>query len=149
MHFQPIRHWLLLILAGLSLSFSLSLTARPAQAAFAVCRGDPIFWLSDGTFWRATIVIAADPAQVRQVAYDIHVPAGVTLTRVIYTGGALQDKELVRVIADAPPGIYRTDVTVQFWTGTTAVVLSAGEAGRLSLAGGDQTAVVVSVTQLP
>ena len=146
MPFQLIRHWLLPLLAGLSLS--LSLTAQPAQAAFAVCRGDPLFWLSDGTFWRASIVIAADPAQVRQVAYDIHVPAGITLVRVLYTGGALQGKELVRVSADAPPGTYRTDTTVQFWTDTTAEILSAVEGGRLALAGGDQTAVVVSVTRL-
>lgn len=101
----------LLILMGLLLVV-VSLYAQSASAALRACRADPIVWLSNGESVQMTAQIATDANDVRRITYTLHVPEGIEVERIIYTGGALSSKEEVVFVADMPPHHYRTDTVV-------------------------------------
>src|SRR5215208_194902 len=58
-----------------------------AAALLTHCRTDPIFALSNGDQITVTLDISADEANVRNVMYVVHVPAGVTVKRATFTAG--------------------------------------------------------------
>jgi hypothetical protein len=93
------------------------------SAALVKCRTDPIFMLSNGDKLTVTLDISADAMSIRNVTYLIHVPAGVTVQRVTYTGGGLGTKEMYKVYQDSPAKTYTTDslVTTQN-TGSVPVI---------------------------
>ena len=94
-----------------------------ASAMLAKCRTDPIFALSNGDQVAITLNIDADASYVRNVTYVLHVPAGVTVTKVTYTAGGIGTKEVYKVYQDGPANTYTTDtlVTTQN-TGSVTVV---------------------------
>ena len=90
----------------------LALPATTASAALVRCRLDPIFVLSNGDIVNVTVDIGTDPAQVTNIHYVLHVPAGVTVKEVIHTGRGLRIHETTRVYQDSPAGGYLSDTVV-------------------------------------
>ncbi len=100
-----------------------ALPTMQASAMLARCRTDPIFKLSNGDTINVTLDISTDAVNVRNVTYIVHVPAGVTVTKVTYTAGGLGTKEMYKVYQDSAPKIYTTDTVVTTQnTGSIAVV---------------------------
>lgn len=99
------------------------LPTMQASAAFRKCRTDPIFKLSNGDVINITLELNTDASTIRNVLYILHVPAGVTITKVTYTAGGIGTKETYKVYQDSPAKTYTTDtlVTTQN-TGSVAMV---------------------------
>jgi hypothetical protein len=76
------------------------------------CRTDPIFKLSNGDVINITLDISTDVSNIRNVTYFLHVPAGVTVTKVTYTAGGIGSKEMYKVYQDSPAKTYTTDTVV-------------------------------------
>ena len=94
-----------------------------ASAALVKCRTDPIFVLSNGDTLNVTLDISTDAANVRNVTYIVHVPAGVTVKKVTYTAGGLGTKEMYKIYQDSPFKTYTTDtVATTQNTGTVAII---------------------------
>lgn len=103
------RLYMMIALLGVAVLLQQPLTVA---AAIRSCRADPIVWLSNGDTIQMTVEIAADVADVQGILYTLHAPVGVTVDRIVYTGGALQNKEEVVFVADQAPGHYVTDTVV-------------------------------------
>lgn len=92
----------------------LALPAMQASAAMARCRVDPHFHLSNGDMVTVTLDVGTDIANIRNINYILHVPAGVTVTKVTYT--AKSDKKVVNetyiVYQDSGAKTYTTDTVV-------------------------------------
>jgi hypothetical protein len=100
-----------------------ALPSMQASAILAHCRIDPIFKLSNGDVINITLDISTDAANVRNVTYIVHVPSGVTVTKVTYTAGGMGIKEMYKVYQDSPAKTYTTDaVTTTQNTGNIAVI---------------------------
>jgi hypothetical protein len=106
-------------------SLMVILLAMPTGEAFAAlrsCRTDPIFKLSNGDILTVTLEIGTDAANVKNVIYVLHVPAGVKVTQVVFTDGGIGRKEIYRVYQDSPANTYTTDTVVTTLnTGTVTV----------------------------
>jgi hypothetical protein len=125
------------------------LQVRPAQAAFAVCRGDPIVALSNGLTLRMAVEIEAPGSEVGSVIYTLHAPPGVYIRSIAYTGGELRLKEIVRLVNDAPAGTYRTDTVVKMLTPSVAGVLAHVDGKRVDSQAYGLTGEILSVTLTP
>ena len=90
------------------------LPAVQASAAMSACRIDPHFKLSNGDMITVTLDIGTDVANVRNIHYILHVPAGVTVTNVTYTAKSTTKaiNETYVVIQDSPAKTYTTDTVV-------------------------------------
>jgi hypothetical protein len=113
MHLRPrLRRGALagaLLLAGIATG---PLAVGTASAHTAVCRSDPMFYMSNGYKLDVTADIGTRQSDVRMVTYNVHVPIGVTISHAVYTGGPFVNKERVAVFADNPAGAYDTDTVV-------------------------------------
>jgi hypothetical protein len=89
----------------------LSPTAN-VSAALVRCRTDPIFVLSNGDMISVTLDISTTAANVRNISYDLHVPAGVTVKKVAYTAINLRIPESYRVYQDSPAKTYTVNTVV-------------------------------------
>jgi len=78
------RHAAALLAAGLLINSPL---VRVAHADIGGCRSDPVVVLSNGVVVDLSAVIADDAADVRGVAYTLHVPAGLRAVSVAPSGG--------------------------------------------------------------
>jgi hypothetical protein len=96
----------LALLVGALLS---AVLAQKATAGLRACRADPIVWLSNGQVVQMIVQIAAPADDVRQITYTLHAPHGTTVTRIMYTGGALSSKEQVYLVSDMPHNQYAID----------------------------------------
>jgi hypothetical protein len=103
--FRFIQFFVLLVLM-------LVFSSTSASAALVRCRTDPIFKLSNGDIVTVTLDIGTDAANVKNVTYILHVPAGVRVTQVIYTDGGIGRKETYKVFQDSPARTYTTDTVV-------------------------------------
>ena len=114
------RSWIVAIVFLLAI---ILLAGMPGavEAALDSCRGDPIVYLSNGATVRMSVQVSTSAANVERVVYTLHAPAGTSITRIIYTGGPLKDKEQVVFRADAKPGTYATDTVVHTKAGRAAV----------------------------
>jgi hypothetical protein len=110
-----------------------------AGATITGCGGcpsfDPIVTLSDGTSIRAWVQVDDSVSDVQKIDYTLHIPAGLGVRDVSYSGPAPQT---MQVIADgAKGGAYRTDTLVT--TGAAAVPVVASTTvnghGNQSLSG--------------
>lgn len=99
--------------------------AAQASAAMSRCRTDPIFTLSNGDVVTVILDVGTDPANVKEVSYILHVPAGVTPTRIEFTPGILGEKEKFQVIQDSPDGFYTSDSVLKTTKVKTAVEVTA------------------------
>ena len=69
----------------------------PAQTASAVldpCRGDPIFSLSNNTTLTVDVTIGTSESKVQKVIYTLHLPAGVSVNSVVYTGDLIDKNHI-------------------------------------------------------
>jgi hypothetical protein len=88
----------------------LILPSGQASAAMRGCRADPIFTLSNGDYLAVILEIGTPADNVKNIHYILHLPPGVTVTRVIYTGGPRQAlKETYVVDQGGPANTYTVD----------------------------------------
>jgi len=90
----------------------LLLPTSHASAALVRCRTDPIFLLSNGDVINVTVAVSTDAASIRHITYVLHVPAGVTVKRVVYTAINLRLHEMYEVRQDSPTRTYTTSTVV-------------------------------------
>ncbi|GEM_PF-1755297 len=96
-----------------------------ASAAIDECRGDPVLVLSNGKTMTIAAVIGTSVSDVKEVEYVVHVPRGVKLVRVEWTGDpALVAKEELEFHDDAKPGQYTSDTVVETKTKQVAVTVT-------------------------
>jgi hypothetical protein len=91
---------------------ALLLSTTNAFAALVRCRTDPIFTLSNGVVVSVTPDIGTAPANVRNISYVLHVPAGVTVKNVAYTAVSLRIPEHYQVRQDSAAKTYKVDTVV-------------------------------------
>jgi hypothetical protein len=104
-----------ILLAGLALLIASAIGAPStptATAGLRACRADPVILLSNGEIVQTDVAIMTDAANVEQVVYTLHVPAGVAVISVIYTPSEIGHKEVVRFIDDMPPYQYMNDTVI-------------------------------------
>lgn len=102
-------------LVGFSLLVAATISAPTtpiASAGMRACRADPVILLSNGEIVQTDVAIMADAAEVQQVLYTLHLPAGIQVVSVIYTPSEIGHKEVVRFVDDMPPYQYMTDTMV-------------------------------------
>ena len=146
---DSLRHRRILGLAALTLaSLTFSMAPGSASASIILCRTDPIVQLSDGTVIKLQAAISDDPADVQQISYTVHAPAGTTMRQVTTTGGAFDGKEVIRFVADDQATNF--DTTTVISTGARNVpvtvqtsVPSVGD-GSASGQSGDSLSVHIS-----
>ena len=98
-----IRFAAALITLGLLATTAMGSTA---SAQIIGCRTDPQVFLSNGMRVELSDAVNADAVDVDEVVYTLHLPVGVTPTRVVYTGRGLFGKETLLVFSDNPDGQY-------------------------------------------
>lgn len=101
-----------LIYLFILLVIMLALPTMQASAALVRCRVDPIFNLSNGDIITVTLDIATDAANVKNIHYILHLPAGVTVTKVTYPAARQVTSETYVVKQDSPAKTYTTDTVV-------------------------------------
>jgi hypothetical protein len=133
---------------------ALAVTAFPtvsASARLAKCRTDPIFYLSNGEKVTIILDIDTEESQVQNVNYVLHVPAGVKVTKVVFTAGGIGRKETYKSIQDSPDYTYTTETTVTTRGGPFAVTatssLISGVIASASGFNGDLLVVTLVQTQ--
>lgn len=123
-----------------------ALPTMQASASLAKCRTDPIFWLSNGDKLTVTLDISADVANVTGATYVLHVPAGVTVTKVVYNGKKL-GTESYKVYQDGIAKTYKTDVLVTTKNnGTVAMAATAKLNSNYTNSASGNTGTYVTVT---
>ena len=124
--------WAAVVVAAGALS-----TARSAPRAHAMqaCFTDPIVDLSNGQQVDLSATIDDTSGDVTAVAYSLVLPAGVTPTRVVYTGGAFAFKESLayRNARDSAPK-YASETLVKTATQGIAVTAQTRVTGPLGVA---------------
>lgn len=114
-----------ILTAGLLVS---PLLAPRAHAIIGGCGGDPVVVLSNGATIDLSTTADTDAANVRQITYTLHAPAGTSLVSVTSLGV----REVLYFDADNGPGVYdsvtRVDASTRDATATTttSVVLPGG-----------------------
>jgi hypothetical protein len=119
----------------LAMLLALGFISSTASAGLDACRADPLIVLSDGSRISVSVRINTSAEDIQQVEYVLHVPRGLSIQKIVYTGGALRDKERVTLIADNPPGVFITETTV------TAEVVNARVSVWMRLSGGVSSTV--------
>lgn len=84
-----------------------------AQAAFQLCRTDPIVTLSNGDVVSIYVEIATEPSDIERIDYKLHVAKGVTATSIVYLGAELGLVENLVVVQDGKPDEYKSETTVR------------------------------------
>lgn len=91
----------------------LALPSGYASAALRGCRTDPIFRLSNGEVITITLNIDTQAHNISNIHYVLHLPAGVAVKNVAYSGGLRQAmKETYVVYQGGPAKTYTTDTVL-------------------------------------
>ena len=128
----------------------LALPSAQASAILVHCRTDPIFKLSNGDVINVTLDISTADINVRNVTYILHIPAGVTLSKVTYTAGGMGTKEMYKVYQDSPAKTYTIDTVVTTQnTGSVAVIATTrlNATYAQSISGYNGQHLIVTVTK--
>lgn len=96
-----------------------------AQAGAIGCRTDPIVTLSNGDVLTILVDVNAAASAVKRIDYTLHVPKGVTITKIVYTGSSLGLVENLTLRQDAKKE-YQSETVV-------SVAKSVGVAATLTL----------------
>jgi fermentation-respiration switch protein FrsA (DUF1100 family) len=107
--------------AALSIALLLAPAHSPAAQAYDFCRSDPAVVLSDGATVDLSADIADSLADVRDVSYILHIPAGTRVLAWVGTDGLMGLRESFQARADAAPGAYASVTTVTTATPHIAV----------------------------
>jgi hypothetical protein len=92
-------------------------------SAAAACRSDPVVTLSNGTQVTLYEDIYDSASDVSSISYELHVPGGVTVQSVVYSGSVATNLQTINVIADEKAGSYDTYTVVR--TNTPYAVITA------------------------
>jgi hypothetical protein len=140
------------LLAGALLAAPLAGTAR---ASLTYCTSDPVITLSNGAVLDLDATIADSTADVQQVTYVVHAPAGTRMLTLVKTGGLMGLKETVQFSATDPANTYDTTTTVSTGqkgvavTASTKVVSALGVTlGFKSISGLSGQTLLVHITSL-
>jgi hypothetical protein len=114
-HLQPV---VCTLFGALLLSL---LGVQNAQAQISGCRSDPKVSLSNGGLVTLTATSSLSISQVSSITYELHIPAGQTVTNVAYTGGAYAGKEKLTWFADDAAGTYNSMTTLSASSGSASV----------------------------
>jgi hypothetical protein len=134
-----------------TIMLTITIPTSTVSARLVRCRADPIFYLSNGDKVTVILDIDTDASNVRNVNYVIHVPAGVKITRAVFTAGGIGRKETYQAIQDGSVGVYITEtvVTTQGAGGPVAITatssISGGTSASASGFNGDK--LIVTLTQ--
>lgn len=91
----------------------LVLPTGQASAALRGCRTDPIFRLSNGDVIAVTLEVGTPAHNISNIHYILHIPPGVAVLGVTYTGGPRQAiKETYVVYKDSVAKTYITGTVV-------------------------------------
>ncbi len=85
---------------------------RHTQAMMAMCRSDVSIRLHSSATLTLSVSIADSVADVRQVTYSVHIPAGQRVRAISWTGAQFKGKKNIQVFADNSAGAYDTDAVV-------------------------------------
>jgi hypothetical protein len=107
--------------AVLAVALLLAPARAPAAQAIDICRSDPAALLSDGAVVDLSADITTDIADVQEVRYTLHIPAGTRVLAWAGTDGAMGLKESFQAQADAAPGAYASITVVTTATPHVAV----------------------------
>lgn len=88
------------------------LSSVHGHAQIVTCRSDPIIKMSNGKQLKLLSTIFDSSTYVSKVAYVVHIPSGVAMSGLTYTGGAFAGKENVVVYADNAANTYSNALTV-------------------------------------
>ena len=116
--------WILVGVAALTFGVLAGpLMTRPALAAFTTCTSDPVLTLSNGAAIDVKAVVSDVTADVKDIVYTVHAPAGTRLVSVVDTDSVLGLVEHVNFYADNASHSYDTYATV--YTGQSGVTVKA------------------------
>jgi hypothetical protein len=104
-----------------------------ASAGLITCDLDPYVALSDGSILQMSVHVVDDPADLQNVTYVIHAPAGTRMLGMAFPNDPLSYLESVQFVADSGPGQYSTKTTVS--TGAQGVSVTAKTAAVNLLTG--------------
>jgi hypothetical protein len=108
----------------------LTLFPIASQAASMFCRSDPIVFLSDGTRLQFNASIETARNSVTGIHYQVHVPIGVTIDRIVFTPNWASDIETVELINDQAADNYHLVARVDTGTQVVAVTVTAMRVSR-------------------
>lgn len=109
----PWLHRVLLVPATiLAVTLLLFFPQARAQAAFYLCRTDPIVTLSNGDVVSIYVEMNADPVDIQRIDYTLHVPKGVTALSIVYLGTEIGLVENLTVKPDAKSDEYKSETKV-------------------------------------
>jgi len=138
-----LRRLVLAIALLLSLGVMASISV---DAAFVSCRADPLVFLSNGDTIKIVASMETPASNVKSINYVLHVPPGVSVTKVVYTGGPVAGKEALQVFGDAPANSYTTDTLVTTRTSGVQVTATTSLRGqRVSVSGFDRQTLSVTL----
>jgi hypothetical protein len=112
------------VLRGTILALSLliaSLAARNAQAAFTVCRSDPLVTLSNGVQVTLYEDISDTATDVTGITYQLHIPAGLKVKSISYNGAIPSSLQTITTTADENSGNYDAYTVVDTKTSNVSV----------------------------
>lgn len=78
----------------------------PAHAAIAACRSDPTVTLSSGVQVTLYEDISDTATDVSSISYQLHIPVGVTVKSIAYSGAVPSSVQSVTTYADEGAGNY-------------------------------------------
>jgi hypothetical protein len=109
---------------GFFVMLGLLIASLPGTATARVvsCKKDPIVYLSNGKTVKIVETIYTSAANVARIDYTVRVPGGVTMTKVVFTGGAsISAEEYIRIEPTHQPTLYTTTVRVTLKDAATNV----------------------------
>jgi hypothetical protein len=112
------------------LLLALSLVVAQVNAASMTCRSDPIVFLSNGTKLQIGVAVNTSLDDLNSIQYEVHVPVGVSINRVIYTPQWARSKESVTLIADQAPDTYVVLTLVKTGTPNVPTTINARKFGN-------------------
>lgn len=98
-----------------------SLGAVGVHAAVTACRSDPTVTLSNGAQVTLYEDIADTASDVTGITYQLHIPVGLTVTSVTYSGAISSSLQSLSVTADENTGNYDAYTVVSTKTPNIAV----------------------------
>ncbi len=109
---------------------ALCLVVAQVSAASMTCRSDPIIFLSNGIKLQVGVTVETSLSDLVSIQYQVHVPANVTINRVIYTPQWAKNKESVTLIADQPANTYVILTLVKTGTANVPTTINSMKFGN-------------------
>lgn|SRR5579884_3956138 len=109
-------------LIGLGLAGDLGI-AGAVHAQYAACRSDPVITLSDGSSGSIYETIQDATTDIKSITYQIHIPVGLKVVSVQYSGDVPATQQSLTWTADNPAGKFDEYVTVK--TGVAKAQMTA------------------------